>query len=296
MKLQRKLEYLSFFSELAALNSPGNLNKYKKLDYHSIIELRQKEIAEEHFRLESIKSIIDEWKKHSSDYTQRICTVDPAPLNKKTALWLDNPSYLALNKFFSKYSKEYRKRNNTFGAIRLFIAPDKFDHKTAQELAKIIDFHLDNQIEVGIVFLDNAKRLVDDMYFNCNVINKRMATDARGFEEDEKHSIVITDSKIEVQNFYENFRILDRNAIKFNSQSVPIYLRKLNCLEHRRITLPPYLKFYVFLRSGGRCAECKTDLNLQYDHVYPYSLGGSNAMDNFQILCGECNRKKINTV
>jgi 5-methylcytosine-specific restriction endonuclease McrA len=35
--------------------------------------------------------------------------------------------------------------------------------------------------------------------------------------------------------------------------------------------------------------------DLQYDHIIPYSLGSSSDdVDNIQLLCGRCNRRKSN--
>lgn len=43
-----------------------------------------------------------------------------------------------------------------------------------------------------------------------------------------------------------------------------------------------------------KCANCKTKLNGKYhrDHIVPISKGGSNGIENIQILCPSCNCKK----
>ena len=44
------------------------------------------------------------------------------------------------------------------------------------------------------------------------------------------------------------------------------------------------------------CQLCTSDQGLQFDHVFPLSLGGRGTLDNLQILCGECNNFKSNNL
>jgi hypothetical protein len=59
-----------------------------------------------------------------------------------------------------------------------------------------------------------------------------------------------------------------------------------------RASIPDDVKQYVWTRDGGRCRNCWGNTELQYDHVIPISMGGSNEPENLQILCGPCNRRK----
>jgi 5-methylcytosine-specific restriction endonuclease McrA len=59
-----------------------------------------------------------------------------------------------------------------------------------------------------------------------------------------------------------------------------------------RERIPADVRRVVFERDGGRCVECGTDFDLQYDHVIPHSLGGASTAANLQVLCAGCNQRK----
>ena len=54
-------------------------------------------------------------------------------------------------------------------------------------------------------------------------------------------------------------------------------------------------KKIVFTRDGGSCRCCGSVLNLEYDHITPFSCGGGNEVSNIQLLCQKCNRSKSNS-
>ena len=43
------------------------------------------------------------------------------------------------------------------------------------------------------------------------------------------------------------------------------------------------------------CQCCGASQNLEYDHIIPYSCGGSSSVNNIQLLCQTCNRSKSNS-
>ena len=63
-----------------------------------------------------------------------------------------------------------------------------------------------------------------------------------------------------------------------------------NDKKSRRISQD--VKDKVWNRDGGKCVECGSNENLEFDHIIPHSKGGANTYRNIQLLCEPCNRSK----
>lgn len=64
----------------------------------------------------------------------------------------------------------------------------------------------------------------------------------------------------------------------------------------KREPIPQDVQNKVWNRDGGKCVKCGNNENLEFDHIIPFSKGGSNTYRNLQLLCQECNRKKSNNI
>jgi hypothetical protein len=75
--------------------------------------------------------------------------------------------------------------------------------------------------------------------------------------------------------------------------------RGLATWDNRLLELEPVPESvrYEVLKRDGRCLLCGAtpqEERLEVDHIKPRSKGGGNGADNFQTLCGRCNRGKSN--
>ena len=54
-------------------------------------------------------------------------------------------------------------------------------------------------------------------------------------------------------------------------------------------------KLAKYFAQGGRCARCGQPFpfeEMEGDHIEPWSEDGDTDMDNLQMLCRPCNRRK----
>lgn len=67
-------------------------------------------------------------------------------------------------------------------------------------------------------------------------------------------------------------------------------------LEHTRV-IPTSVKLAVWKRDDGKCVKCGSKTNLHFDHIIPYSRGGSSlVVENIQLLCAKHNLAKHNKI
>lgn len=66
--------------------------------------------------------------------------------------------------------------------------------------------------------------------------------------------------------------------------------------KRRREPIPEEVRNEVWRRDQGRCVMCGSRENLEFDHIIPFSKGGSSTARNIQLLCQNCNRHKSDKI
>jgi hypothetical protein len=80
--------------------------------------------------------------------------------------------------------------------------------------------------------------------------------------------------------------------LKLTSKSADDESPKDVNLDHTRF-IPTSIKLEVWKRDNGRCVMCGSDKNLHFDHVIPFSKGGTSLKsENIQLLCATHNLSK----
>ncbi len=85
---------------------------------------------------------------------------------------------------------------------------------------------------------------------------------------------------------------MDGSAIVARRNTQLLGQRHTQATPMHRKTIPNRVKQFVWNRDGGRCVECDSNQRLEYDHIIPLALGGSDTERNLQLLCELCNRSK----
>lgn len=67
--------------------------------------------------------------------------------------------------------------------------------------------------------------------------------------------------------------------------------------EDRRRIIPTSVKLEVWKRDGGKCVRCGATTELHFDHIIPFSKGGTSLKaDNVQLLCARHNLEKRDNI
>jgi hypothetical protein len=67
-------------------------------------------------------------------------------------------------------------------------------------------------------------------------------------------------------------------------------------IKNIRVPIPSHIMQAVWKRDMQCCVNCGSNQNLEYDHIIPVSKGGSNSINNIQLLCQKCNRTKSSKI
>ncbi len=93
-------------------------------------------------------------------------------------------------------------------------------------------------------------------------------------------------------------RLEEQDAKKTDEPGAEAADEKL--MPKRKRELSERLRFSILLRDGFRCQSCgrsplsSPGVELQIDHIIPWSRGGETIADNLQTKCKECNLGKGN--
>jgi len=148
--------------------------------------------------------------------------------------------------------------------------------ETEEEYTKaLVEKHKDLTID-DIVFSDE-----DEVDYGDKV---QLLVELHGFEDDEASELIDTANR-EKKNakLKKHKRQISQKAQELYSD-IPV--------DDKRIELSDEVKSFIWTRDGGKCVRCGSREKLEFDHIIPFSKGGSNTARNIELLCEKCNREK----
>jgi len=94
--------------------------------------------------------------------------------------------------------------------------------------------------------------------------------------------------KSEGRNVFRfKLKVTDKTIIEKEKRVI-----ELKDLDHNRL-IPTSVKLEVWKRDRGKCVQCGSTDNLHFDHILPFSKGGTSLKtENIQLLCARHNLQK----
>jgi len=185
--------------------------------------------------------------------------------------------------------------------------------KANQPLIRAIDFYTiskkigsSTNFDVNFIYYSDVNTFnEDEHYIESNIsldsvnnffeVNGDIDTSIKnGFRENpdsEKLSISLPAAINGTQRLINVFKNGVPNHIQDDSKNHNSNKEVLN-KEKRSRRITQEVKDKVWNRDGGKCVECGSNENLEFDHIIPHSKGGANTYRNIQLLCEPCNRSK----
>ena len=129
------------------------------------------------------------------------------------------------------------------------------------DLQRIFDLSYDQLLELS---RPHVAEILDNLHLQLSIVNN-------------------PDIRIQVDQLLKSFCMLNYRPFEVAKEKVEEVAGRM---------IPQSVKDAVWRRDGGKCTTCGSQEFLEFDHIIPFSLGGSNTYRNVQLLCQSCNRQK----
>jgi hypothetical protein len=99
-------------------------------------------------------------------------------------------------------------------------------------------------------------------------------------------------------------KFIDEASCKIFGHLCPVFFAAEGFTETRQLrqhsrSIPREVMLKVVRRDGQICQRCfkaVPDDKIEFDHIIPFSKGGTSKAENLRLICRDCNRKKSNSL
>ena len=206
-----------------------------------------------------------------------------------------------------RYYKEKSKINST----EITKKPKKINFKKELNDYRIVQKHKErrrkfgedelNQL-IGYIVYDKD-RVKNSNRYDSSVVDIFNEMYQDGLKKGKSNSQIVE----EIDDFFESR--LSRNLSYDMNERFRTLVTKLEGISYldedetevkvekvRRPSIPQSVKDRVWNRDGGKCVQCGSNEKIEFDHIIPFSKGGTDTYRNLQILCEKCNRSKSDKI
>lgn len=293
---------MGFFQKIFGSNKKEETESQEQED--QIIKLINNEdqnIAIENVPIYIPENLVDFLAKKITNYGKDDLNYESLSLLHKDTLYLTLHNKEILFKNYRGYPSLFRlyiDEMNILEKIGLLEKGYKKEgpHKVLLHNKLYVDFIL-IILDIEYILKTNPDILENDpiYQYNKDVINDKVKFYNNLIKKDEKVNL---NKRIQSQKDRIKLEILTKKEQREVREIAKKELEIEGFIESkkRREPIPQEIQDIVWNRDGGKCVKCGSQENLEFDHIIPFSKGGSNTARNLQLLCQKCNREKSNKI
>jgi len=205
-------------------------------------------------------------------------------------------------------SKMFKKEQGEEEEENIFLTRPIFENvpvadlqdKQYQDCIIIYDQNNLNEELDQIIELYNVIPTVKNQKFN--IVSIKVAPRTKGHKNPflSKNLLLVLDPNDTKTISYKGIRDLcNRHQVPFKNQSFSQLIKQIRQnfegKKHVRHTFTEQEREQQHKLAKGKCNCCKTKVGLRemhIDHIEPLACGGTNDLDNLQVLCKQCHHEK----